>query len=272
MPRFPLSLLLSAALLGAVSGSALTAHAAGPTATDNEARRVNAAKLSKPITIDLTDARLEDVVTFIRDFSGAEIEPVWEEGDDVGLDKDQRITISVKNIAVITLIERVLEKARSDFSTSTWQFSTSPGDGAIEIGPRSRLNRKAFLKLYDVQDLIFVIPDFANAPQLDLDQVLNQGGQGGGGGGGSVFGQDSQGAPVVPTEDELAQRITDIIVENVEPDQWDVSGGDGATIRLYQGHLMVRAPDYIHRQLSGYPFDLGRPGAKSRPERVHTAR
>ncbi|MCH8006059.1 MAG: hypothetical protein IH888_07505, partial [Planctomycetes bacterium] len=32
------------------------------------------------------------------------------------------------------------------------------------------------------------------------------------------------------------------------------NGGDFATISYYTGTLIVRAPDYIHRQLGGYPF------------------
>ena len=42
----------------------------------------------------------------------------------------------------------------------------------------------------------------------------------------------------------------------MEPDAWDINGGEYATIRYYQGTLIIRAPDYIHRQIGGYPFVL----------------
>ncbi|MBL8745371.1 MAG: hypothetical protein JNK58_03340 [Phycisphaerae bacterium] len=246
------------AVLCATFAAGAAARPEAPTEQDIEARAATAQKLRKTLSIELTDSRLEDVVTFISDFSGAVIEPMWiDEGGDIGLKKDQRISIVVKDVAVITLLERVLAKAETDFSPATWQFA--PSGGAIEIGPRGRLNKQAYLKIYDIQDMLFQIPDFADAPQLDLDQVLNQGGQGGGGGGGSIFGGDTaQNVPFVPTE-ELAQKIVDIITEYVEPDQWIDNGGDGASIRSYSGHLLIRAPDYIHRQLQGYPFDLGAP-------------
>ena len=35
---------------------------------------------------------------------------------------------------------------------------------------------------------------------------------------------------------------------------WIENGGDSASIRYYQGVLIVRAPDFVHRQLGGYPF------------------
>ena len=37
-----------------------------------------------------------------------------------------------------------------------------------------------------------------------------------------------------------------------------MTGGDAASIRYYQGVLIVRAPDYIHRQIGGYPFGAKR--------------
>ena len=46
----------------------------------------------------------------------------------------------------------------------------------------------------------------------------------------------------------------DIIRDSVEPDGWVNAGGDWASMRYYVGTLIVRAPDYIHRQIGGYPF------------------
>lgn len=232
-----------------------------PSAADMEARRATARKLTQPISIELNDTRLEDIIQFIRDFSGVEIEAYWrDERGESGLNRDQSITISVKDATVITLIERVLAKAETDFSPATWQFAPGGGGGTIEVGPRSRLNKQAYLVMYDIQDLLFQVPDFPDAPQLDLDQVLNQGAQGGGAGGGSVFGESGEQTPIGPTEEELGRRLVDLITEYIEPEQWDINGGDGGTIREYSRHLIIRAPDYIHRQLAGYPFDLGRPG------------
>jgi hypothetical protein len=224
---------------------------------DNDARQATARFLSRSITIDLTDSRLEDVMTFLRDYSGADIQPIWTDADPAGagLDKEQRISISVKDVSVLTLLERVLEKARTDFSPATWQFARE--GGAVEVGPRAALNKHAYLRIYDVQDMLFQIPDFPNAPELDLDQVLNQAGQqGGGGGGGSVFGDTEDGPLSTRSEKELADELITIITENVETTQWQDNGGDGATIRFYNGALIVRGPDYIHRQLGAYPFDV----------------
>lgn len=258
MRRNVTALMLAAACsIPLASAFTASAQAIAGDAVDNAARQATARSLSRSISIDLTDARLEDVMTFLRDYSGADIQPVWNDSESTvaGLDKDQRVSISVKDVSVLTLLERVLEKARTDFSPATWQFARD--GGTVEVGPRVALNRGAYLRMYDVQDMLFQIPDFANAPELDLDQVLNQAGQqGGGGGGGSVFGDTEDGPLNTKSQEELAQELISIITENVETTQWQDNGGDGGTIRFYNGALIVRAPDYIHRQLGAYPFDI----------------
>lgn len=217
-----------------------------PTAAAQRAR-VGAA-LSRNVTLELTESRLEDVVQFIRDFAGLEIDAFWaDDTNPDGLDKDREITITVREVQVIDLLERVLEKASTEFEQATWQFNRD-GSG-IEIGPKSRLNARAYMKIYDVNDMLYQIPNFDNAPQLDLDQVLNQGQRGGGGGGGSIFEDEDDNEAQGLAAEELARQLQDIILENVEPEQWVDNGGSGATIRFYNGTFIVRAPEYIHRQL-----------------------
>ncbi|MSR18495.1 MAG: hypothetical protein EXS00_04885 [Phycisphaerales bacterium] len=41
----------------------------------------------------------------------------------------------------------------------------------------------------------------------------------------------------------------------MEPEQWEDNGGGPCTIRYYEGVLIVRAPDFVHRGLVGYPFE-----------------
>ncbi|MDX2114249.1 MAG: hypothetical protein SFZ24_01335 [Planctomycetota bacterium] len=239
-----------------LASSAGAAQVDAPTRADNESRRETAQKLSRLITVEFTDARLEDIITFAADFSGAEVDPIWSEENSgaPGLDREQRLTLSVKDITVLQLIERVLAKATSDLSPATWQFA--PSGGALQIGPRSALNRFAFMTMYDIQDLIYQIPNFTDMPELDLDQVLQQARAGGGGGGGSVFSEEDDSEPEFKPSEEMAMDVINLITTNIEPEQWADNGGDGATVTFYNGFLLIRAPDYIHRRLTGYPFNM----------------
>ena len=89
-------------------------------------------------------------------------------------------------------------------------------------------------------------------------------GGGGGGGGGAPFG-NPEGEPDRLSEDEKVQQIVDIILETIEPDAWQQNGGDAASIRYYEGVLIIRAPDYIQRQIGGYPFAPRRQAAPAKP-------
>jgi len=255
-----LSLVLGSMLtVGASTASAQFGGSRTPPAVIDAMQR-QAQLLSRPITVELTDARLEDVFQFVEDFSGAGLEPMYiDDRTSEGLDPEQEISISVQNVRVIDFIDRVLEKASNDFSPATWQFSR---DGqTLQIGPRSRLNDEAYLRLYDINDLLFQLPDFEDAPRLDLDQVLNQGGQGGGGSSGSIFEDSSDNEFESLTIEELAQNLMDIITNFVETDQWQANGGDGGRIQFYKGYLLIDAPNYIHQQLGGLPFDFTGPAS-----------
>jgi hypothetical protein len=52
---------------------------------------------------------------------------------------------------------------------------------------------------------------------------------------------------------ERAQEIVELIVSTIEPMAWRRNGGEWASITYQDGVLIVRAPDYIHRQINGYP-------------------
>ena len=232
--------------------------AAGPALAQGrvvvDPRRVTLERLARPLTVEFEDIRLEEVVQFLETVTQVEIEPAWDDdraGD--GLDKDSPVGVRAREVPALTLIERILDRLPEDFSGGhTWQLSE---DGILEIGPRARLNRASFTKIYDIQDLLFQIPDYTSVPELDLETALNQSQQGGGGGGGqSIFEDDDNDDREVQDPEEQAQEIIDLIVEFVEPEQWADNGGDGGDIRYWRGSLIIRAPDYIHRQVGGYDF------------------
>lgn len=220
-------------------------------------QRDTLARMMQTADADFTDARLEDVMTYIVDASGADMDIFWmDDRSGVGLDKDQTISVKAKNITMLRFLEIVLERASSDFSGAggnTWQMSES---GAMQVGPKERLNKFRRVELYPVRDLLVDVPNYGElAPSIDLQQALQQGGQQGGGGGQSVFSgsnndQDVPGRSI----DDKAEELRQILMELVEPEQWKDNGGDGATIRFYQNSFLVNAPDYIHRGLNGYSY------------------
>lgn len=221
-------------------------------------------RMMRLMTIEFKDARLEDIVRYLAEQTGAELEPMWiDDQNATGLDKEQTISLKANNVTALTVLEKVLARAQTDAfaeeNNNTWQMSDL---GTLQFGPKSRLNRFKRIEIYDINDLLLVIPEFAEAPEFNLDNVLQNTGQGrGGGGSGQSPFQNTQrqqrgafGGDERRPREERAEDIKRIIIELVEPNQWIDNAGDGGSIRYYQGTFIVNAADYMHRQLNGYPW------------------
>lgn len=242
------------AALGAMPGT-VVAQPAASRADLNAAMHPSRAvllRLSRPLTVDLQDQRVEDVFGYIRETTGVALEVHYlSDTLDSGLDPDWRVTMRINGVPALTVIERLIDKANREtdpISRFEWQFADP---GQFEIGPLEQLARRPIVELYDIQDMLFVIPNFDEAPDFDLSSVL-QSGQGGGGQ--SPFSGNSDADVDIPPIEERAQSVIDLVTTLIEPDEWAVNGGDSASVRYFQGSMVVSAPDYIHRKIAGYPF------------------
>lgn len=214
--------------------------------------RDNLLKLQRPITVDLTERRVEDILTYLIEVTGAEFEPLWKsDSDQDGLDKEQLITLSVKGVDGLTFLEKFLAKTGDGLSSpATWQMNS---EGQIQIGPRARLNKFKRTEIYDINDLLFVLPVYDNAPTVDLEKVLQSGS---GGSSGSPFKNiEDNKDEEKKTKEERAREVVEVLTSIVEPDQWQDGGGEGGTItykEVFSGQLIIHAADYLHRGVNGY--------------------
>jgi hypothetical protein len=248
------------------------------------------------VNFDQTPAR--EAFAYVKQLLGVDL--VVRYNDDrsgFGIDPDTPISLQATGVPALNILERMLEQC-AELDPCTWQLRK----GFIEIGTKQRLSVPAAreLRMYPIRDLLFEVPRFDNAPEFDLNASLNQGGGGqggggqggfggggggfgggggggggggfgggggaGGGGGGAPFGSPGE-EPERLTEEEKVQQLVDIIIETIEPDAWLDNGGDAASIRYFEGVLIVRAPDYIQRQIGGYPFAPKRSTAGPRSSR-----
>jgi hypothetical protein len=69
-----------------------------------------------------------------------------------------------------------------------------------------------------------------------------------------------------PSQQEEIDRIIDLIVKFIEPELWEQNGGP-CSITNYKKTLLIKAPDFIHRQINGYSF-LARQPSGVRERRV----
>lgn len=232
--------------------------------------------LYSDITVSYEDSPAREVFKHLA--AELEINIIVRYSDDrrspgLGIDPDAPITLSVEKTPALTVLELVLEQCE-DLEPATWQFRR----GFLEVGTLDRLSIRAAreVRVYPIDDLLYDAPRFTGAPSLDLVDVYRQGylpyglapGRGTGGtftpggpggtGSGNPYGQSPKAA-----KQAKAQEIIEAIITQIEPAAWVSNGGEYATIKYFDGALIVRAPDYIHRQIGGYPKPI-----KPRPAKV----
>lgn len=208
-------------------------------------RRVLATLESRRIPASFQDNSLADVIQFIATVTNLNVDADWDSLVDIGIEKDTQISLQLQEVPARVVLDRVLAKiSRDEFSRAGWAVN----DGVLVIASQARLNKNKFLVLYDVRDLLYQVPSFTNVPQLDLEQVLSQAGGGGGGGGNPV--QSVEAELEGPTEEELLQRLQDIITNNIDRDGWATNGGDVGTLEELNGQLVITNTARNHREIS----------------------
>ncbi len=176
---------------------------------------------------------LSDVIDFLRDMTGTNIYVDWPALERASIAKDAQVTARLRDIKFSKALELIFKSVEGEDDEHKLGYSLD--QGVITISTRKELNKDVLTRKYDINDLLFVAPDYNDAPNLSL-QNASQGQTGGGGGGGqsnSLFtnangnqNQQNQANQRSATIDEIKKYITD----NVDTNSWKDNGGDVGTI------------------------------------------
>jgi hypothetical protein len=250
------SLLMAA---GAAMPAGAQQSSIGPVPREARARQAQSlGQMMKVMSVEYDQVPLQSVLKNLADVTGASFDIGWrDDRNATGLDRETLINFKAENQTALSILERALGQAQVDgtLGGNSWQLTE---EGVIEVGTKESLNRNKRIEIYDISDLLLVVRDYSDVPQFDLNSSLQAASSGGGGGGGqSPFqgGSQNQNNQTGASEQERADEVIRLVTELVESDQWTANGGSAANIRYYKQQLIVTAPDYIHRQLAGYPFE-----------------
>ncbi len=213
---------------------------AGVYADPPQDRRVLASLETTNIPASFTDNTLEDVLNFIATVTNLNVDVDWDSLAEVGVDRDTLVSLNLQPLPAKTILDRVLSKVSPDeFNSAGWAVN----DGILVVASDSALRRNTFIQIYDIQDLLFQIPDFVETPDLELGSIVQ--GQGG---------SDQQAEVELPgslSQEELLERIRNIIQTNVDFDGWRDNGGDTGDIQELNGNLIITNTAANHRDISG---------------------
>lgn len=212
-----------------------------------------------PQEIRFEDTPLEDVIAFFRDALGLNLYVNWPSLELIGVFRDTSVTLRVSNVSFARALTLVLE-----------QLSTQGGKldrvywiidrGVVTIATGAALDTRLHTRVYEVADLLMVVPNFP-AQQTSLGDQGGISGTGGGqqtGGRGGLFGgggrqsglfeggagrggtgRDSGvgGQDVAAGREELRASLVQIIRDSIGEDMWQPIGK--GSIRLLGNKLII---------------------------------
>jgi hypothetical protein len=195
---------------------------------------------------------LNDCIDFLRDVSGSNINVNWKALAEANVQKDAPITVRLYGVPLRKALAIILDQATGGEALTFYSE-----DNVIEVTTKAAADKIMYVRVYPIEDLILDVPDFTDAPNLTL-----QPSSGGGGGGGSTnsatsqgpFGQGSTAAKeTVKPKEQRADDLVQLIVATIQPEVWTANGGT-ASVRYFNGSLVVSAPRSVHEALGG-PVD-----------------
>ncbi|MBK7405006.1 MAG: hypothetical protein IPJ41_10325 [Phycisphaerales bacterium] len=225
---------------------AISAQRAGVEATNESPadRRVLAALETTTLPAAFNDNTLEQALAYFGQMTGFDMDVDWASLEEIGIDKETTVSLSLKKTNARTVLERLLDKVSTDPVT---QADWAVQDGMLQIASEDRIRRHTVLEMYDIRDLIFEVPNYDEAPQIDLQSVL-QSSQGGGGGQSPFQTNQQQDVNRLPLQDRIDQ-IKEIIYRNVDEESWPEGGGTTGAMYDLNGQLLIRNTPKNHREI-----------------------
>lgn len=215
-------------------------------------RSVRAPAFDGPVT-------LRALFDSISKRTGVPVQGLWQgKVPGAGLDPDATVTLDGPPASCGDALDRALDQVSTASEPALWQATRS----GVEAGPRSTLWRASALQVrtYDVSDLMLRAPAFRSTgvPQPSGSNGTGTGTSGGTGGSGAGTG-DAQDANTGTRRATAREDIAGLIQRCVVPEAWAANGGP-CTIVAHDNLLVVRAPDFVHRQIER-PVPVRRPAA-----------
>jgi len=221
--------------------------------TESEADVMVRREMAKTMTeLEADEMPLEDVIGFLRDYSGLSIHVKWNVLEVEGITRDTPVTVVLRNVTFEKALRTILDDVGG---VSPLGYIVD--DGVITVSTRTDLSGMAYstTRVYDIRDLIFQVPQFA-AGQLGLRGPTGGGGGGGLGGGGGTISPGTFGAPTQAqagpsgpvSRQQVVQDIITLIQDTIEPDSWRPAGTIGS-VREIHGHLVVTQTAENHRKI-----------------------
>jgi type II secretory pathway component GspD/PulD (secretin) len=178
------------------------------------------------IDLAFDNTKIEDILAFIRDFSGLNI--LLDAAVKDKIDPEKQVTFKVKDLVLRNVLKLLLTQFGLDFRITE--------EKVVLLTDPTKAGGGNVLELHDIRDILVKLQDFGG-PKVELVSP----GAGGGPLTGATFSLDE------PKESSVGEeQIVDLIKENIAPGTWE---GDQTIEKTPNQQLLVHAPPKVHREL-----------------------
>ncbi|MGD9688466.1 MAG: hypothetical protein AB7K52_04130 [Phycisphaerales bacterium] len=202
--------------------------------------------LERRIPANFEGNRLADVMDFVRETCGVNVDVDWDSLRAIGIDRDMPIHLRLTDASASVVLERALAKASRIEMGERAGFSVI--DGIVSVGSESSLRRTTVTQPYNITDLLLDVPNFTEAPNMDLRSVIAS--ASGESGPASPF-QSKPKSDLTPNRDDRIRQITSVITGTIDPDGWRDRGGDTSALQELNGSLIITTTPTNHREIAG---------------------
>ncbi len=215
--------------------------------------------------VDLDEATLEDAIAQLGQFANTNIVVIWNRLHALGIDRDQPITLSVKNLRLQQVLWLILDQA----SSQDVRLACRIEPNLIVISSADDLGREMIVRTYDIEDLLasrlryptlqigrthdYVAGTNATVAEgaVAVTPVIGRISSGAELVGEDVLGDtyDRQGGEV-DERDRYIRELLALVVTTIEPDSWAQNGGPGSVVE-FKGMLVIRNSPFVHQLIGG---------------------
>lgn len=208
--------------------------------------------------ISFDEMPLKPVLDFFRDVSGVNFHVNWRSLEASGISQKTPVTLKASNISVGRALDLVLDQVnvgRDRLGRVYWVVDK----GVVEIATGEVLNRKLMTRVYDVGDILMVVPSF-EGPRTDLgtSSSTTTGTDTSSGTSGGLFGSvgtrttsstSSGGESMAEQRQRNRDTLIEVIKMAIGEDMWDPTGK--GSIKIIRNQLIITQTQLGFKLLEG---------------------
>ncbi len=210
-------------------------------------------KLDLPIRIDFDGDPFDQVVERLADAHGINISVAWGDLAAAAIDPKAPVRLRLSNpVPMRTALREVLDQVAGGHA----ELGFLPTGGVVKVATRELLDRQTYEEVYDVKDILMPIPDFSDAPNMDLASASIMPGTGDpsmrrSSNGGQAMYPSGYGELPEEAVEEDANALVSLIRKTINPDSWRSNSGGGCSITEINGQLVVTQTPTGHARIGG---------------------